>query len=534
MSTRRTRAAFLSLLVAGLSTAVCAEDGQRACDKAKVVIAPPEGGRTEVVIQYAKLALDKEDEDRLSSADLRIVSCLHRIRRCLVSYPSVWGLPEVVAPKLTKDIRAFKKGAGGPAHQPVKVGDFSVDSKVFLAAPTSQELPLDRYDELQGELRSMNAGEAWEGVSADSPIVTAVVDSGVDLDHPEFAGQLRTGATFPCRGLPCNGDAAPNEHHGTRMAGLIAAEKPSDLGVVGVAWNTKILPVRFTTRDVSSDYYAACAISYAIAQENVKVINASWHSFSELPHVRDLLKKMVDDKAPQLVVVAAGNRSVSDGGNIDYRSYPASYDSPNLLVVMSHDADFKVSSQSIWGPVSVDVAAPGNGWSTRICGQSLEKDCYEPAFYAMTSTSAAFVSGAAALLWSKYPDWTYSQIKQRIMDNSIREPALKDKSVTGARLDLLRVIRPVRVIGAEEGRIKLSKGSQRIHLDTAFPAGVCKYEPQVEVRVGNRVRNDSFDAKARTLLAGKLQPNDEVRIKARCENAAGKPVEAESRLYKIE
>jgi hypothetical protein len=237
---------------------------------------------------------------------------------------------------------------------------------------------------------------------------------------------------------------------------------------------------------------------------------------------------------PHLVVVAAGNRSMGDDGDLDYRSFPAAYDFPNLLVVMSHDADYTVSRMSNWGEVSVDLAAPGAGWSTRNCGRTLEKSCYQTSLYAMTSTSTAFVSGAAALLWSKYPDWTHAQIKERILENSIPEPTLARKSTTGARLDLQRVMYPIRIIGAANGRIKRSSGDHRIFLRTAFPSNVCRTTTELEVRVGSNTRNDAVNSHAHVLHVSSLQAGEQMRIKARCENAAGEPVEAESPLYTIE
>lgn len=296
--------------------------------------------------------------------------------------------------------------------------------------------PADPLYKEQWYLKAVGAPGAWD-VSKGSPTVTvAVLDSGVDLTHPDLAERIWTNP----REIPGNGidddrngyvddvhgwdfigdDADPNPdiglkspvdgaNHGTLVAGIIGAAGSNGIGIAGVAWNVRILPLRVLDENGAGNTQGVVrAIRYAVAA-GARIVNISFTGSKYNQALADALRAARD--AGVLVVAAAGNEGDTErGGDLNvYPSYPACYRDASgervVLAVAALDANGVKSSFSSYGSDCVGISAPGERFfSTQV---------YRPAFEAFrepygdswsgSSLAAPVVSGVAALLASMDP-----------------------------------------------------------------------------------------------------------------------------------
>ncbi|PPK96151.1 subtilase family protein [Kineococcus xinjiangensis] len=289
---------------------------------------------------------------------------------------------------------------------------------VPAAAAPAPGTPNDPLYAQQWGPQQVRAQQAW-ATSTGSGVVIAVVDSGVDLTHPDLKGRLVKGATFTgCGPAPCgNGDwrgpdgvGQPDDAHGTHVAGIAAAATGNRTGIAGVAPNAKIMPVKVLEEGGGSFEDIAAGIRWS-ADHGAKVVNLS---LGALQGVQALtLTGVIGDVQDAItyangkgvtVVAAAGNDAVPlcntpgfDAGSIcvaatDRRELPAAYGS---------------------GPVKPDlraVSAPG-GSALPACGEDVlstvpaglggSTACGTPTGYeelAGTSMASPHVAGVAALL----------------------------------------------------------------------------------------------------------------------------------------
>lgn len=248
---------------------------------------------------------------------------------------------------------------------------------------------------------------AWP-YSRGTGVLVAVVDSGVDADHPQLhrPGKVLPGHDFV---LPATGRADFDcVSHGTGVAGLIAADPVPGIGFHGIAPDATILPVRISDRDVSDQgqtvrldpHVLAEGIRYA-ADAGAKVINLSLAGYDDFPEVRDAVAHAVAKDA--LVVAAAGNTQRDQ--TTELPSYPADY--PGVLGVGAIDIDGARMSGSQLGPY-VRISAPGVKVlaTTRSAGHS---------YVDGTSFAAPLVAGTAALVRSAWPGLSAAQVAQRLI-----------------------------------------------------------------------------------------------------------------------
>lgn len=240
--------------------------------------------------------------------------------------------------------------------------------------------------------------------STGAGVTVAVVDSGVDADHPQLRGKVLRGRDFYLVGaLPGNFDCGS---HGTAVASIIAAKAASGVGFRGVAPSARILPVRITDRELSdggnpvpiNPAAVATGIRYA-ADHGAKVINLSLSGYGDYTVIRNAVKYAQSKDA--LLVAAVGNRA--DMGAVP--SFPASYD--NVLGVGSIDIEGARVDSSQVGPY-VDIVAPGEDvvGASRVRGHG---------YWTGTSFAAPFVAATAALVRSAWPDLTATQVADRLL-----------------------------------------------------------------------------------------------------------------------
>lgn len=225
----------------------------------------------------------------------------------------------------------------------------------------------------------ISAPAAWDDTTNCSAITVAVIDTGVDYNHPELSGNIwsnsgetggnstdddSNGFIDDVRGWDfVDGDNDPIDFniHGTHVAGTIGAAGNNAIGGTGVCWKARIMPLRAldSIGSGTTDEIAA-AIDYAV-DNGAQVINMSLGGGGTPGDIMDM-SIAAAHSAGVLVIAAAGNEGVD---NDTTPSYPASYDRPNIITVAATDQDDALAGFSNYGDTSVDIAAPGtNIYST--------------------------------------------------------------------------------------------------------------------------------------------------------------------------
>ena len=351
----------------------------------------------------------------------------------------------------------------------VKLAELRADPNVLYAEPDyilrADRTPNDPLFLRQWGLQNasmpsadISAVEAWEQATGSEDVIVAVIDSGVDYTHPDLAANMWVNkgeipnnnidddgngyvddvygwnfSTFDVMlGLPAN-DPMDYNGHGTHVAGIIGAVGNNSLGVAGVNWKVKIMPVNFLGffgMGFTSD--AIMSLEYAW-QNGARISNNSWGGGAYSQALRDAIE-MAGAKG-HLFVAAAGNGGpdlIGDDNDL-LPHYPSSYDVPYIVAVAATDASDLPADFSNYGVASVDLAAPGVGiLSTFPRSQYLSSDG--------TSMAAPFVSGAAALLLSRDAMMQPLSIKRVILESVDKLDSLKDKVLSGGRLNLAKVI----------------------------------------------------------------------------------------------
>jgi subtilisin family serine protease len=198
---------------------------------------------------------------------------------------------------------------------------------------------------------SINAPSAWDVETDCTSVTVAIIDTGVDYNHPDLAANIASGGyDF------VDNDNAPMDPngHGTHVAGTIGAVGNNSQGVTGVCWTAQLLPLRaFDASGSGTASDIILAMEYA-QNHGAKVINASYggsqFSQAEYNEISNL------NTGEVLLVAAAGNGPTN---NDSTPSYPASYNLDNIIAVAATDQNDNLACFSNYGQTSVDVAAPG-------------------------------------------------------------------------------------------------------------------------------------------------------------------------------
>ncbi len=307
----------------------------------------------------------------------------------------------------------------------------------MLFTPNDTELNKQWY------LDAIRAREAWDIDRADSTIVIAITDTGIERLHPDLkdaiwynsgeAGEKRNnGIDDDGNGFVddwwgydfggANGDTPDNEpapgqeNHGTLVAGIAAASGNNAEGIAGVAFGARLMSVKITNDQTRNELYReAEAIVYA-AKMGADVINCSWGGEGAYRAEQEVIDAMIKEK-DVVIVSAAGNRS----REVDF--YPASY--RGVLSVASVTEGDARADFSNYG-YRVDLAAPGNSiYSTTFSsagGYSYDNG---------TSFSTPMASGAAALVRKRYPALTADQVREVLVSTTDDISAQLGSAYTG-------------------------------------------------------------------------------------------------------
>lgn len=264
------------------------------------------------------------------------------------------------------------------------------------------QIPNDTYYFDDWAIDYIRAESAWDITTGSNDIIVAVIDTGVDMDHPDLRNQLILGKDF------VDNDMIPEDEdgHGTLVAEIIGAEANNGFGKAGVVWNCKILPLRVL--DANGDGYIediANAIIYA-ADNGARVINLSLGGPEPSRTIKDAIDYAYNKGV--LLVGSAGN----SGENI---LYPAAYS--EVIAVGAIDENENRANFSGYGQ-QLSLVAPG----VNIIGFENDEQLI---LGNGTSFATPYVSGGAALLLSLNPYLTNSEVKEML------EVSAKDLGLVG-------------------------------------------------------------------------------------------------------
>lgn len=298
----------------------------------------------------------------------------------------------------------------------------------------------------------IGAVTAWDTRSSVPEMIIAVIDTGIRATHEDLATNLwHNPGEIPGNGIDDDGNGYVDDvyginsivptgsassgnpdddvGHGTAVAGVIAAVGNNGKGVTGVAWQAKIMALKFddASGSASQSNQVEC-IDYAIAK-GAKIINVSYGSTSFSQAEYDAVKRARD--AGVIVVSSAGNEGLS---NDLIANYPASLRLENVVAVANTDRHDALASSSTYGPL-VELGAPGT--EILLCSHKSDTDYFTADG---TSFSSPLVAGALALVRAQFPTDTYRGSINRVLSTVTPLPSLSGKVQTGGRLNLAKAL----------------------------------------------------------------------------------------------
>ncbi len=300
-----------------------------------------------------------------------------------------------------------------------------------------------------GMIGGIAASGAWDIIHDAPEVVVAVVDTGINVNHLDLAGNIWVnshptrgdinGANFVGgRGAIVSGNPADDNGHGTHVAGTIGAVGNNGRDVAGVAWRVKLMALKvFPATGSGSTSDIVGAIHYAI-EHGAHIINASYGALSNTSFSQAELSAIAAARSAGIIFVAAAGNSAA---NMDVsRFYPASHALDNIVTVGNSTRRDELSLSTNYGS-AVDLFAPGS----EIISLRHSSNTGTVTFSG-TSMAAPHVSGALALLRARFPNDSYRQLINRLLRGA--EPSVNPepnysfvgKSQTGGRLNVLRAL----------------------------------------------------------------------------------------------
>jgi subtilisin family serine protease len=311
-----------------------------------------------------------------------------------------FGISRAVFQSLSFDTRLSKLIAfieedyvrGIPPLQDVRVlSEEEVDNFLTL-------VPNDSMYPQQWGPPCIGAQEAWNVELGDSSVIVAIVDTGIDLNHPDLAANVDTTIDFDTVN---NDDNAQDDHgHGTHVAGTVAASINNTIGVAGLQQVTLMAVKSLDFRGIGFDSWLSNGIIYA-ADNGARVINASWGGPSFSNTINNAVNYAFDRGV--LFVAAAGNNGSSSP------FYPASY--ARALGVSALDTCDTLATWSNWGESNVWLSAPGEDILS-----TYWNDTY--AYLSGTSMATPHVVGVVAAYFSYNPGFTLMQVVTHMFNNA--------------------------------------------------------------------------------------------------------------------
>ena len=253
--------------------------------------------------------------------------------------------------------------------------------------------PNDKDFAIQYYLKEVNAPKAW-GITTGSSLLVGVLDTGVDVNHPDLNGKVSSGTDVN------DIDLKDTIGHGTEVSGIIAANTNNNQGIAGVSWNTKIISLKIT------DNFGQARVSNVVTaldqayQKGVKIvhISLSTNQFSQT------LKSAVQEAQDRGILII----STSGNSGIEELRYPAAFD--GVIGTGAVDETKQLEFYSTTGE-HVSLVAPGASIYTTSLNSTYDK-------VTGTSFAAPQVSGAAALVWSIAPNLTNTEVRNILISSA--------------------------------------------------------------------------------------------------------------------
>ncbi len=369
--------------------------------------------------------------------------------RVLKEYRNIPGLYHVKLPKKTalgKGIDYYKKHAAIAYVEP----NYMYHTLGIPNDPSFSSLwGLHNTGQTSGTADAdINAPEAWDITTGSADTIIAVIDTGVDYNHPDLSANIWTnpgeiagngidddgnGYIDDMHGINTitgSGNPMDDHNHGTHVSGTIAASGNNGLGVAGVNWQAKIVGCKFLSSSGSgtTDDAVEC-LDYlyglktrATNPVNIVLSSNSWGGGGFSQALSDAIA--ANGQAGILFIAAAGNSSA----NTDlYPHYPSSYYQPNIISVAATDHNDAFASFTNYGRYSVHIAAPGvNILSTTI------NNTYSS--FSGTSMATPHVSGLIGLLKAQDPTRDWKALKNLVLAGGQDNAAAANDTVTGKRI----------------------------------------------------------------------------------------------------
>ncbi len=335
--------------------------------------------------------------------------------------------------------------------------DFSIETLRTPNDPRyNQQWGLHNIGQTGGTVDAdINAPEAWDTTVGSSQVVVAIIDSGIDYNHPDLAANMWINpGEIPGNGIdddgngyiddiygidPAEGDSNPMDidGHGTHVAGTVAAVGNNGRGVTGVSWNSKLMALKIfdgpfggsiTAAIESIEYMTMMKTQYGV---NIALSNNSWGGYGFSQALLDSISESID--AGILFVASAANDALN---NDVTPAYPASFPLDGIISVAASDHNDRIAGFSNFGLTSVDLAAPGVDILSTLPGGGY-------GLLSGTSMASPHVAGVAALLASARPNATVNQLKAAILLGADPIDSLDGTTVTGARLNAATALRAI-------------------------------------------------------------------------------------------
>ncbi len=353
---------------------------------------------------------------------------------------------------------------------------------------TAQAIPT-----YQQNFAQVKVNETWQVMSAsssDAPIV-AVIDTGVDLQHPVFVQSNAlwvNSGEIPGNGMDDDGNGfvddingwnfnartnnpQDDDNHGTHVAGIILGVGQDILADPVAVAKIRIMALKFLSADGSGSTADAINAIYYAVNNGAQVINNSWGGAGFSQSLLDAISYAYNHKVT--VVNAAGNYS---SNNDTTAMYPSNYAVPSAISVAATNDWDTLASFSNYGKSTVNIASPGVGiYSTVWSGNT---GLHSFGFMSGTSMAAPFISGVAALVYREAPQLTGYQVKNIILNTAKPISSVSAKTTSGSRVDVLQAISGAQLeVGtlAAQPAYNTSGGEKRSLASAGGGCGLVKY-----------------------------------------------------------
>lgn len=403
-------------------------------------------------------------------------------------------------------------------------------SLLFVGPVLANLNPNDTFYSNQWYLGKIKANSAWSKISESPDIVIAVIDSGVDIKHPDLVNNIwanteeipgnkidddRNGFIDDYQGWDFVNNVADPEpkffkdwteagiSHGTMVAGIIAAQGNNNQGVAGVTWKAKIMPLKvINDKGEGKISDVIRAIDYAV-NNGADIINLSFVNFVYNQAMQEAIYRA--HSAGVLIVAAAGNEQANGTAyNIDKTPiYPACYDGQligeNMVIgVVATDALDQKAGFSSYGFRCVDIAAPGiSFFNTVVPGADRNNsNKYYDGYWSGTSMAAPLVTGALALIEQANPELSPREVVNILFassDNiSLLNPSYLGQLGNG-RLNIDRAVEMAKSeLYSHVGRLLISpvSGSKEIKIIGANGDQVISFKGTENIKSASIVAGD--------------------------------------------